>query len=786
MTRKQMKYKVYLLLLFCSLFPLLSAQEIGSWKPYLAYHETTAVAEGNNYVFAIANGSLYRYGKEDNSIKFYSYDDGLSDNNIGKIGYNPEVNTLLITYSGSGSDGNIDLLSENGIYNLPYLKNSTNIQDKTINSIYFHKEYAYLSANFGILVVNMKKQEITDTYKFNNDTVFSSCIKGNEIFAVTSKGVKKASLNDNLLDNQNWIDYPLTSSEFNDNDIRQIVVFKETLCFYVQNKGVYYQTSDGSIKALVKDTYTRSITLQNGKLIALTSTIARIWSDLSNYNHVDLSKAGISMVYDIACLKGSNNYWVAAYTKGLVGIKVTGYNSASITVSDLIPEDETPKRNLNYFMTMVNNRLFVVGGGRWVDRFRNPGTLMVYGDNKWFNFNESEVSARDYTSVAVDPLDPTHYFVSTYGEGVLEFKDDKFVKKYIFTNSTLQSALSGSATYNYIRVGGIAFDKKGNLWVNNCSVEKSIHVLKADGEWKAMPYTNTISNIEMLDKIMVTSWGDKWINIPYKNEPGVIVFNENDLDDPSDDQYIYHTSFRSPSGSAINVNNYYCTAEDKNGNIWIGTNRGPIICPASSARNAAKEINKFYCTQIVRYEEGDMDTPSGYFLDGEQINTIAVDGGNRKWIGTETSGVFLVNEDGSETIENFTTDNSPLLSNKINCITINDITGEVFIGTDKGLISYTGEATQGSESYSDVYAYPNPVRPEHIDRVTITGLMDNSNVKITDMAGHLIYQAKSLGGQLTWNCRNSSGNRVASGIYLVLAATPEGKESVVTKIMVIK
>lgn len=780
--------QVYLFLLSCCLLWGVSAQETGSWKPYMAYYETTAVAEGNHYVFAVANGSLYSYGKEDNSVKLYSYDDGLNDTNIGKIGYNPETNTLLITYSGGTSEGNIDLLGENGIYNLPYLKNNTNIQNKTINGIYFHNEYAYLSAGFGILVVDMKKQEIADTYKFNSGTVYSTCIKGNDIYAVTTEGIQKASLNDNLLDNRNWNGYPLNATDFNDDEIRQTVLFKDLLCFYVKDKGVYYQAADGSIRPLAKDDGIQNITVQNGKLIALTTNIARIWSDLSNHNPIDLNKLGIKNIQDISCLKGTNAYWVAAQTNGLIGMKVNGYNAAEITVSDLIQSDETPKRNLDYFMTTANDRLFIVGGGRWVDRYRNPGTLMVYGGDKWFNFNENSVFGKDYTSVAVDPLDPSHYFVSTYGEGLLEFKDDKYVKKYNCDNSTLQTIFPDNPNlkYSFIRIGGIAFDKQGNLWVNNCGVTHTIHVLKSDGTWKAMPYRNTITNVDMADKILVTSWGDKWMNTPYNSYTGIFVFNENDLDDQGDDSYRYYGSFRTRDNSTINVNGYYCTAEDKEGNIWIGTNRGPIICPSSAARNAANESNKVYCSQIVRYEDEDRTIPSGYFLDGEQVNTIAVDGGNRKWIGTETSGVFLVNEDGSETIENFTTENSPLLSNKINSIAIDDATGEVFIGTDKGLISYMGGASKGSESYSDVYAYPNPVRPEHADRVTITGLMDDSNVKITDMAGHLIYQAKSLGGQLTWNCRNAGGSRVATGIYLVLASTPEGKESVVTKIMVVK
>ena len=262
---------------------------------------------------------------------------------------------------------------------------------------------------------------------------------------------------------------------------------------------------------------------------------------------------------------------------------------------------------------------------------------------------------------------------------------------------------------------------------------------------------------------------------------GITVFNEKGtIDDTSDDVVNHFSLFSTANGDAISVSGYFCMAEDKNGNIWLGTNRGPIICPVPN--RAIDDPDQIYCTRIIRELNGE----NSYFLDNVQINAIAVDGGNRKWLGTEGAGIFVVSEDGSETIENFTTDNSPLLSDVINSIAIDDVTGEVFIGTDKGIISYMGEATEGSESYSEVYAYPNPVRPQYGDKVTITGLMSDSNVKITDVAGHLIYQGKSLGGQLTWNCRSYRGERVASGVYLVLAATPEGKESVVTKIVVVK
>ncbi|MGM9760446.1 MAG: two-component regulator propeller domain-containing protein, partial [Parabacteroides sp.] len=326
--------------------------------------------------------------------------------------------------------------------------------------------------------------------------------------------------------------------------------------------------------------------------------------------------------------------------------------------------------------------------------------------------------------------------------------------------TTLQSAIPGNN--NYIRVTGVAFDKAGNLWMNNSSVKQPIHCLKADGTWEAYP--SSLSMVEMPDKMIVTSNGNIWMNIPYNSSTGLYVFNQ------ESDKYI--GSVQTANGSTINVNAYYCLREDKNGDIWVGTNRGVIISPAGSARNVLS--GSVYFRQPTR------DDNTAYFLDGERVNYIAVDGGNQKWIATETSGVYLVNEDGSETLQHFSTDNSPLLSDKVNSIAINPQNGEVFFGTDKGICSYRGVATEGRADFSEVYAYPNPVRPTDPRQVTITGLMEGSNVKITDLAGNLIYQARSLGGQLQWNC---SG--VKSGIYLILAATEEGQESVVSKVVIV-
>lgn len=774
-----MKRILSIYILLCALTQLIQAQGVGTWTPYLSYYNTTDVAEAGNIVFAVANGSLYSYGKEDQSLKFYSRQNGLSDNDIANIGYNQETNTLLIVYS----NGNIDLLSDNGIYNIPYIQTSTNIQDKTVNSIYFYKEYAYLSMNFGVVVVNMRKNEITDTYRLNR-IVKSVCIKSNSIYAATSEGLSYASVKDNLLDVNNWKKFSLNTDKFEENNISNIGLFQNTLCLFIKKQGVYYLDSDNAIQNLCIDSNINDITIQRDKLLAYTNTSTYICSSLSQKTQVATGTTN-----DISAQNTSNAYWVASGPDGLVGMKLKG-SQMEVFASKLLSLEDSPKRNYCDFMTFQQGKLLVAGGGRWTNRDSIIGTMMIREDEKWTNFDEDKIRKEsnsvfmDVTTIAVDPADKSHYFASTWGEGVFEFKDNEFVKLYNTTNSSLGTAVENQPR-GYVRVEGLCYDKDNNLWMTNTAVNSRICVLKNDGTWSALrsgKYT-VLDNIPLIDKILITSKGHKWINIPRENV-GIIVFDDKGtIDDTSDDVVNKFASFNlnKPTGEAISVSGYFCTAEDKNGDIWIGTNRGPIICPVPD--KAVNDPENVYCTRIIRSIQDDIPA---YFLDNAKVTAIAVDGGNRKWIGTEGNGVFLVNEDGSETIENFTTENSPLLSDKINSIAIDDQTGEVFFGTENGIISYMSDASEGKEDYSEVYAYPNPVRPEYADQVTITGLMTDSNVKITDLNGNIIFQAKSSGGQLTWNCRSVNGGRVASGVYLVLSSTPEAKESVVTKIMVIR
>lgn len=677
-----MKFRIlYILLLSfaCTLFTA-AQQAIGNWNTYLSYHFPTRSEISGNQLYIIANGDLYLYDKEDSYIRTYYKSYPLSDTDIAFMAYQPIYKTLILVYSNS----NIDLLvDEETIYNLPDYKNKNFTQSKIVNQACFDNEYAYLATASGILVINLKKQEISNYYALNKN-ILACNVSQNQLYAATKNELLAGSLTDNLLDNNNW------------------------------------------------------------------KTVSNNPSD-----------------------------FLATYR--------------DIPIKEKVPEGITPNspiRNYPYSMNFIDNRLLIAGGGHVANRLSRPGTIMVFENNTWDSFQEEGISQQtskyqDINCVVQNPKDPTNHFAASAGEGIYEFKDKQFVNWYSMHNSPLESALPDEASKaNFVRVNGLIYDKEDNLWMVSSGVAKNpIHVLKKDRNWVSLNYSTAI-NKSNFGRTIFDKRGWLWATSSRIESGGVFCLNhKGTIENSSDDQHKFISRFTNQDGTLLEQLAVYCIAEDKEGSIWIGTNKGPLVLNQPSRFFD----DNFYCTQI-KIPRNDGSNSADFLLINEAINALAIDGANRKWIGTANNGVYLISADGLETIHHFTAENTPLLSNSIESITIHPRTGEVFIGTSKGLVSYQSDATEAENSFNkdNVYAYPNPVRPDYDGIITITGLMYDSDVKIVDTAGYLIHQGTSLGGQFGWNGRDKQGKKVASGIYMVLAANAEGKEGVVTKIMIIK
>lgn len=775
--------KIHILLFLLIAVSLQAQQAIGTWKPYMAYQNSKLVTEAPNKVFAVYDNSLLSFSPDDNEVKLYSKSDGLNDVGIVQLGYNKETGSLVIIYQ----NANIDIFTNNGVYNLPYIKNNTFLQNKTIYNLEFEGNLAYISTGFGIVVVNLKDKTIKDTYTLNK-ICYSVCTFKGYIYAATAEGIYRAPLSSNLKDKNNWKKYPLSNTSIIERDVRKLLIFNDYITFHQTGNGVYY-IDNNNITKLITNGRFKQITLLNNQLTLLGSSSITYLTSVDPSTKVVLNGIGGS---SISQLNSKNKYWIACGTNGLTGIE---RDSSEYQITTPGIKVNSPKRDLAFSLTYAQNKLLVTGGGAWVDFYGNPGTLMVLENGSWYNFDEEKIAqqvgintCKEFMYSIVDPKDPNHYFVSSWGNGLYEFQDNIAINLFTNKNSTLAGA--GSSTSTSFRVGGMAFDADNNLYVLNAETQRVLNVFSKDRQWSN--YLNTdIAGIAYPKDILITSkTKQKWVDFPRRSDQACLfVFDDSNLTDNiiTDNQSAYKVALTDKSGSPISGGTYRGMAEDLDGNIWVGTDNGPVYF--NQVKDVTKALNSCIKPLIPKNDGTDA---ADYLLGGQTITAIAVDGGNRKWIGTSGSGIFLVSPSGDEVYENFTAENSPLLSNTINSIAIKNETGEVFIATDKGLISYMGDAITGKPDYSDVYAFPNPVRPQYDDQVTVTGLMANSTVKITDLNGNLMTQGKSAGGQFSWDCRNRKGEIVSSGIYLVLSstfsnsATGGGGESVVGKIMVVR
>ena len=713
------------------------------WKTYLSYNNTNSVEESNDQVFVVAEGSLYTYGKEDNSIKQYYKGNGLNDNTISLIRYNKQTKSLLIIYDNS----NIDILEGGVATNLPYLSTSTSIRDKQINSVLVHDEYAYLSTAFGIVVINMAKKEIKDTYKLSLN-ITSCAIQNGNIYASTtnkaevSSGIIYASLKENLLDKANWKPYGLSNLS-DSHTISAIASFKNTLFYLVSQQGIFYE-NNGELSRIINSSTLKYMKVIGEKLACIDNSRVFIVSDTQKFDQINLS------INDISTYQ-ADKYWIAEGSKGLRSIQRKGSNSFEVLNEPIILDG--PYSNSAFDIVCKNDKVYMIIGGKDLlngKRFDKGGYILTYDYDKWSFIDPKEAqkklnlprNPRDYTSIAVttDDSNDEIVYASSMGDGVIQYKNGTPVQSYNEKNAFKETAGGYGSGYCYI--DGLAFDKNGNLWMTSSEVNHAVLVLDKAGAWHRLDIEQ-LRGVYTINDILITSTNDKWIYVPRNTPKLVMIPNSESLDEVSSYEF---TTLIDTDGKELTPSNYTCVAEDKDGYIWVGTNRGAVYFTKPRI-SSAEDKAATRCTRVkyTNEETGNL----AYFLDNVVVTTLKVDAGNRKWIGTKGNGVYVLDNDNETIVYQFNTTNSPLLSDNIYDIEINDKTGEVFIGTDKGLNSYQGEASEGKSDYSEIYAYPNPVRPEHMDKVTIVGLMDNSNVKITDLNGNIIYQTKSLGGKLS-------------------------------------
>ncbi len=757
-------------LIFCLTFlfqiSVTSAQidlKIGQWKSHLPYHTGLSVTQSEDRVYYATEWGVLSMDKLEKSVEYMTTVDGLSAVGAVLIKYITDSKTLIVCYN----DSVIDLVREDEIVTITDIPRFTNISgDKQIYDIFpVSEEEVFLATGYGLSLLNLKSGDIRAT-TFTGVKVNGVDFYNNNIYIATDDGIYFA-LNDgsvNLDDFGQWTylgeeaGFPTAYSS------NALASFNGSLYLDIDNS-LFQMDSAGALDSVHNENDIPITFMSRGKErlmvgFSCKGSCSRILYLESPTNFTLKGSCFKDPLYAIEDQYGV--VWYADDSRDNIGY-ITDPLSGACQKNTF----NSPYSHKSNKIVAKNGEVWVASGGIQPNHsylWYQDGIFAAI-DGIWTRYsnNIDELQGLfDFYDIAIHPENGHIYFSSFLG-GLVAFDRENFTR-YDDSNTTLRNAVGdGDRT----RVGGIAFDEEANLWVANHMAAKPIGVLGNDGTWKSFSAPQT----RLID-VAVDHSGYKWY---ITGETGIVVFDEGEMDVDGDER----SRVINLSNSALESNKVKSIAVDLEGDVWVGTDQGVYIFECGS------DVFNPNCQGVRRIVE--LGGYNAYLLETEDIRTIAVDGGNRKWFGT-TNGVFVQSPNGEEQIATFDTGNSPLFDNTITTIGIDDETGEVYIGTAKGIISYRGEATKGGivNATAEIYAFPNPVRPDYYGSIAIKGLARDADVKITDVSGRLVYENKALGGQFIWDGNDYNGRRASSGVYLVYIANTQNRDNTdahVTKIL---
>lgn len=777
-----MKQFIVLIIMVSCLFSGMAQAPIGQFRSHISLNRFFSVAADDNTVYAATENGLMLLDKSSLAqsqpeLTSWSKVDGLSDIDIIRIHYDKNHNVLIICYE----NGNIDMIRDDRLLNVRDVKDKTITGSKRLQNCRIIGSRAFLVYPFGVVLFDLENMVISDTWftKRGSEqlTPTDVAVCNQKYYLSTTQGVFSIPENSSLApDFSQWDEENNWNVSFLAGCPDRIYAIRagdgegsvDTLCV---SFGDEWMATDRTYESV------RCMSVQHDTMM------------ICNWDYVELCNPDLEQ-FRVAYWYIDGRYpdiregvldgdfiWVADMAYGLVGYSMPYYTSLYYAAPG-------PYTDYVEHLDSRNGVVAAVHGSRrgstaYAPAYRYPalswfeGQEWQYNDDDFANCDTLHVTT-DLTRVAINPKHEDEWAVASWTNGVFKCKNHRVTEHYNASNSPLDS--TGSVTF----VSGLQYDKKGNLWMTNSYSNTMLKMLATDGTWHSYNITSTIGASDLkevvAENLLIDSRGYKWVNFPRSSSNyHLIAFTDNGTYDNLGDDKLARIDMN--AAAEVSSSTVYCMAEDLDGEIWIGTDKGVkvIYYPSKVFDGNA------YPRNILLEQDGYVSVLFEY----EEVTAIAVDGANRKWIGTNKAGVFLMSENGQEQLLHFTADDHPLFSNQIVDICVNQFTGEVFFATEKGLVSYKGTATGAFDTYEDLPVYPNPVPHDYTGVVAVNGLKYNSLCKITDSSGKLVWQGYSDGGQLVWHCKDHYGNRPATGVYYVMASDETGKEKMVTKFVFI-
>lgn len=768
-------------LFFLLLLPFLSFSQTdfsNRWEDFFSYNTVKDFLTVNDKIYALTDNAVFTYNTNSNETDKLSSINGLSGETTSAIHFNNSNSRLVIGYE----TGLIEVLNEDGTIKISAdIVNFNQSGEKRINHISELNNKLYISTPFAVVVYDIAKLEFGDTYFIGANSssvkINQTLIANNQIYAATENGIYVASLsNPNLIDFNNW----------------QLLFAGNYSTITRFNTSIYASKGPDLIKITgsnltVEKTFPNTIIKlkSNGQNLTVTSNQE---VSVLNSNLNEVYKSTPTITYNFTLNSASsfgNNLLLATNEFGILQIPLSGNQ----TFTEIHPEG--PLSNSVFSMDALKNNIWFVYGG-YTSAYVPTGTLKGfshYNGSEWKNTAFTNAfPVFDLVSVTIDPNHDNRAFLSSFaqtssgnilsGGGLFEVVDDQIINFYNSQNSPLEDFFPNDPNNITTRVSGTVFDTQGNLWVTDVLATNKLKKLSSGGAWKSFDLRSIQTNsAQELNTIKVDKSNSLWMGT---RRNGAYVFNET-----GNRKRALTTEATKGSLPHANVRTI---AVDRNNKIWIGTQSGLVVFYNA---NGVFEASIYDAEPIIILDDG---IPKK-LLGNQTINSIAVDGADNKWFGTDNGGVLYTNPSGQKTLASFNKDNSPLPSNKILNISVDVTNGKVYFATDKGVVAYNSNVASFGETLEQVYAYPNPALKNH-QTITIDGMNGNhlpkgTNVKILDVAGNLVYETNVVegqeiqGGKVVWNKTNLAGKKVASGIYIVLLSNDDASETTSTKIAII-
>ncbi|WP_405611145.1 hypothetical protein [Polaribacter sp. Asnod1-A03] len=778
-----MKNLLSLYLLFFCVFAYTQTDYSDSWEDFYSYNNVKDFVKVNDVIYALADNAIFTYNISTNEIEKVSSIQGLSGETTSAIHYSNTFKRLIIGYE----NGLIEVVDSDGLITVSSDIVSFNQSgEKSINDITEYNDKLYLSTPFGIVVYDIDNLEFGDTYFIGFG---SSSVKVNQalifkdiIYAATELGVFSASITSNfLIDSNNW------EQQFSDKSFKEITSFDDRIFTISEEK--LYEINTGNLMEVKSFSETIiSIKSSPSYLSIALNKQAQILDITLNVVYQFNTTADLDFTLNTSFFEEETVY-LATNEFGVLNTSTSQISN----YKEIHPEG--PLENDVFSIAVNNNDVWVVYGGYnsfYGSLFNKKGFSHFNGES-WVNTNfDPNYPVIDLNAISIDPEAENRVYISSFGDtaainsvstgGLLVVENDEVKTFYNHLNSTLEDVYANNTYANVsVRVSGTTFDSSGNLWVASINFNEELKKLSTSGQWSSFDLSSlkTVPLQLGLSEIAIDKSNSVWIGT---RRNGLFVFNENG----SRKKALIATANLGnlPDGDVLTV------AIDASNRVWIGTKSGLVMY--SNASGIFDDDTPNANAVVIN---GNEDGFGERLLGDQTVNTIVIDGADNKWFGTDNGGVIYTNPNGQTTLANFSMDNSPLPSNKISKIRVDDSTGKVYFATNKGIVAYNSKVAPFGDVLGEVYAYPNPALRNH-ETVTIDGrngthLPNGTNVKILDVAGNLVYETNVVegqelqGGKVVWDKKNLAGNKVASGVYIVLLSNDDDTETSVTKIAIV-